>query len=719
MPRHLLHILLLLSASFMSDSALIAAETPGLSYPPAPRGDLVEDYHGTQVADPYRWLEDLDSVATRNWLAAQASLSDSYLAARSSRAALRERLAQLYDHEVFGTPFSAGGRTFYTHRRGLQNQPVLLMERTAGAPPSVALDANTLSADGSLAVVDHVVSPNGRLLAYGVSVSGSDWTDWRLRDLDTGLDLPDVLRHSKYYRPVFTRDSRGLYYGAFPAPAPGQELSAQDIDHAIWYHALGTPPQADVRLLQLAGHPDWQYEPALSEDGRWLVVAVGEGQVGDKNREELYALDLSTPGSAPIALASGFDAAYLVIGSHAGLLYLLSSLDAPNGRVIAVDLARPAREHWRTVVAESQDAIAFKAGQVALVHGRLVVNSLHHAASRLTVHSLDGRHHTPIALPGAGTVSELRAHATDTTLYYSHSSVIAPPTVYRYGFESGHSSLWREPSVAFDRNAYEQKQVFYKGRDGTRIPMLLAYRKGLKLDGRNPLLLYGYGGFAIPQLPAFVPARVAWLEMGGIYAIANIRGGGEYGEAWHRAGTLEHKQVVFDDFAAAAEWLIAEHYTSTPRLAIYGRSNGGLLIGASVTQRPELFGAAVAGVGVLDMLRFDRFGQGAGWSGDYGSPANPAQFAALYAYSPVHRVRPGTHYPATLIITGDHDTRVMPMHSFKFAAALQAAQAGPAPILLDLERSSGHGGGTTTSQAIEQNADIYAFLADALQLPTR
>jgi prolyl oligopeptidase len=297
--------------------------------------------------------------------------------------------------------------------------------------------------------------------------------------------------------------------------------------------------------------------------------------------------------------------------------------------------------------------------------------------------------------------------------------MISPPTVYRYAFDAGRSVPWREPAVAFDRSAYEQRQVFYKGRDGTRIPMLLACRKGLKLDGSNPVLLYGYGGFAIPQLPAFVPARLAWLEMGGVYAIANVRGGGEYGEAWHRAGTLGHKQVVFDDFAAAAEWLIARRYTSTPRLAIYGRSNGGLLIGASVTQRPELFGAAVVGVGVLDMLRFDRYGQGAGWIGDYGSPRDPAQFRALYAYSPVHRVLPGTHYPPTLIITGDHDTRVMPMHSFKFAAALQAAQAGPAPILLDLERSSGHAGGTTVGQAIEQNADIYAFLADALRLPAR
>jgi prolyl oligopeptidase len=704
-------------ATALLGTALPAAAAP-LVYPPAARGPVTDDYHGTLVADPYRWLEDLDAPATRAWVDAQRDLSERYLASLPGRRAIRDRLAAVYRFESIGTPFRAGGRLFYARANGDIGQPVLMMQEESAVAASVAVDPNVLSTDGHLAVIGYVASPDGRRIAYGVSIAGSDWTDWYVRDLATGLDLADVLRHTKYYRPVWTRDGTGLYYSAFPAPPAGEELTTPDRDNAVFLHRLGEPAERDARLLALPGHPDWQYQPALTDDGRWLVVTAGEGQVGDKNLENVYALDLERPDSTPVVIADGFDAAYLYVGSDAGAIYLLTSQGAPRGRIIAVDPARPARERWREVVAEGPDAIPFQGNSVAHVHQSLVVATLHDAASRLSIHRADGRR-TEITLPGSGTVTGVDGRAGDRDLFFTFSNLVTPPTVFRYTFDDDLLLVHSAPTVAFDARQFEQRQVFYTAQDGTRIPMLLAYRRGLKLDGRNPVLLYGYGGFANAVLPTFSPARIPWLELGGVYAIANIRGGGEYGEAWHRAGTLDRKQNVFDDFAAAAEWLVAKRYTRRAHLGIYGRSNGGLLIGASITQHPELYGAAVAGVGVLDMLRFDRYGQGAGWTGDYGSPQDPAQFRTLFGYSPVHRVRPGTRYPPTLIITGDHDTRVHPMHSFKFAAAMQAAQAGPAPVLLDLERASGHGGGTTNAQAVEQNADIYAFLAHALGMRAR
>jgi prolyl oligopeptidase len=690
----------------------MASAAGPLEYPPAPRGPVVDDYHGVRVADPYRWLEDLDSPQTRAWVEAEARLTDGYLAALPQREQLRTRIAQLYDYERFGIPFMAGGRYFYTSNTGHEDQSVLYTMRTLGERPKVALDPNTLTPAGI--VTAYVPSRDGRLLAYGVSVGGSDWTEWRIRDLTNHADLPDVLRFTKYYPPVFTHDGRGLYYSAFPAPQAGKELSTQDLDDAIWYHALGTPASADRRVLYESAHHDWQYEPHLSPDGRWLVVTAGEGEVGDKGREDVYLIDLRAGQPGVVPVARGFEAAFDYVGADGGRVYFLTTLDAPNGRVIAIDPENPARDNWRSVIAEGTDAIDLTGQSVTLVNHQLIVRSLHSAHSRVATYDLDGRPRREIELPGPGTAAGFEGHPDDRETFYSFTDLITPPTIYRYDLETGRSSLWRAPWVAFKPAQFEERQVFYPSKDGTRIPMLLAYRKGLKLDGNNPLLLYGYGGFGIPNLPTFNPARIAWLEMGGVYANANIRGGGEFGEAWHRQAIRTHKQVVFDDFIAAAEWLIAQHYTSRPKLAIYGRSNGGLLVGACLTQRPDLYGAAVPQVGVLDMLRFDKFGQGAGWEGDYGSPDDPADFKALYAYSPVHNVHLGTRYPATLVITGDHDTRVMPMHSFKFTAALQAAQAGSAPVLLEVERDSGHGGAETVTHAIALNADIYAFLAQNL-----
>jgi prolyl oligopeptidase len=683
-------------------------------YPPAVRGSTVDDYHGTSVPDPYRSMEELDSAATHAWVASESQLTDRYISALPGRERLRVRLAKLFNYERFGVPFQAHGRYFYTRNSGLQNQSVLYVTDAPAAPPRLALDPNLLSKDGSIGVSGYVASHDGRLLAYGISVSGSDWTDWHVRDLSTGRDLPDVIRNTKYYAPVFSRDDRGIYYSAFPAPAAGTELTAQDADDAIFFHALGTVAAVDRKVLQIAGHPDWQYEPHLSEDGRWLVVTAGEGEVGDKGLENVYLVDLAAAAQPVAAVVEGFAGAYVYVGSDAGRLYFLTTLDAPNGKVIVFDPRLPAGGPAVTVVTEGADAIDLTETSVTLVDHQLLVRAIHDAHSRVVAYDLDGKLRREIVLPGIGTAGGFDGRPSDQATFYEYTDLITPPSVYRYDLQSGQSTLFRAPKPGSDRHAFETRQVFYPGRDGTRIPMMLAYRKGLKLDGSNPVLLYGYGGFGIPLLPTFSPARIAWLELGGVYAIANIRGGGEYGEAWHRQANRAHKQVVFDDFIAAAEWLIAERYTVTAKLAIRGESNGGLLVGACVTQRPDLYAAAIAGFGVMDMLRFDRFGQGEGWTGEYGSPQNPLDFPALYAYSPLHHVRSGTRYPATLIITGDHDARVMPMHSFKFAAAMQAAQAGPEPVLLYIEKSSGHGGGSTVSQAIEQNADVYAFLADRL-----
>jgi prolyl oligopeptidase len=695
-----------------------AAPSLPIAYPDAPRGPVVEDFHGTKVADPYRWLEDLDAPATRAWVAREGALTQAYVGALRGRDALRARLGELYDFERFGLPFTAGQRYFYTHNTGLQDQGVLFKTEGLNGKPAVVLDPNTLSGDGSLAVTGYVASDDGRLLAYGVSVSGSDWTDWHVRDLASGHDLPDIIRYVKYYPPSFAKGGAGIYYSAFPAPPPGSELSARDLGNAVYYHAFGAPAASDRKLLGFAGHPDWQYEPTVSEDGRWLVITSGVGEVGDTGFNNLYVIDLASSANKPVTVAEGFHAAYIYVGTDAGRLYFLTTLDAPNGKVIAVD---PATAQVTTVIAEGPDAIelteAPSTPSVTLVDHQLIVQTLHDAHSRVLAYGVDGRLRHAVVLPGAGTVAGFAGHAGDKQAFYSFTNLVTPTTLYKLDLATGRSTPYHSPKVAFDNSAFEQRQVFYPGKDGTRIPMLLAYRKGLRLDGTNPVLLYGYGGFSIPILPEFNPATIAWLEMGGIYAIANIRGGGEYGEAWHLQGNRAHKQVVFDDFISAGEWLVRQHYTQSARLAIMGGSNGGLLVGACVTQRPDLYGAAIAMVGVMDMLRFDLFGQGAGWTGELGSPRDAADFPALYAYSPLHNVHVGTRYPATLVITGDHDTRVMPAHSFKFAAALQAAQAGSEPVLLYVEKSSGHGGGPTVSQAIEQGADVYAFLADRLSIP--
>ena len=709
--HHLAKVLIL---SALSARATAAGTESALRYPSARRDSVVEDHHGIRVRDPYRWLEALDSPETRSWVEAEAKLAEDYLSAIEVRARIKRRLTELADYEKFGLPFHEGARTFYTHNTGLQDQSVLFTKLGASGKPTVALDPNALSKDGSLAVVGYVPNRTGTLLAYGVSVAGSDWTEWRIRDLASGKDLPDVIRWTKYYSPIFSHDGKGLFYSAFPAPAAGKELETQDLDNALYFHVLGTAPSADRKLFQRADHRDWQYEPNLTRDGRWLVVAVGEGQVGDKGLENLYTIDLTSPAWTAQPLVEGFDAGYVYAGADSGRLYFATTLEAPRGRVIAFDPG--SREHalWKEVIPQGPDAIDMTSTNVTLVGHQLLVSTVHDAHSRVAVYGLDGRFRREVKLPGPGTAKGFEGHPEDRETFFQFTDAVTPPTIYRYDLASGTATIDRRPRAGFDPAQLETKQIFYPAKDGTKIPMTLAYKKGLELDGTHPTLLYGYGGFGISLLPSFSSHRIAWLEMGGIYAVANLRGGGEYGEEWHRQAIRTHRQVAFDDFVAAADWLVSQRYTSRAKLAIQGGSNGGLLVGACETQHPERFGAVVASVGVMDMLRFDQFGQGAGWAGDFGSPQNPEEFKALYAYSPYHNVSAGTRYPATLVITGDHDTRVMPAHSFKFAAAMQAAQAGPAPILLRVELLSGHGGGTTLTRSIDQNADIYAFLVRTL-----
>ena len=705
--------------SSAGSTALPAVASTRLTYPAAPPGGVTDERFGQAVADPYRSLEQIDAPATRAWVDAQSRLTQQVLAGFPGRTRLRERLTTLLDYQRLGVPFQADGHVFLTRNSGLQNQSPLYEMVGALMPDGAAhaklvFDPNLLSADGHLVVTGYVASRDGHRIAYGVSEGGSDWTDWHVRDLDLGRDLPDVLRHTKYYPPVVNRSGDGLYYSAFPAPAPGTELSAPDLGNALFFHPLGSAPGTDRPIPLPVGAPDWQYEPNLSSDGRWLVIRAGQGEVGDRGVENIYLLDLQRPQNGLQALAEGFSDAWQFIDADRGLLFFATNREAPRGRVVATDALHPDLIHARTIVAEQPDALDFTTRSVSLVAHQLVARSLHDAHSRVQRWSIAGALLGELTLPGPGTAEGFSGSPVDAGTCYTYQDAITPATVSCLSLPGGQVSVLEAPTLPFDAQALVTEQVFYPGRDGTPIPLLLAHRRDLKRDGNAPVLLYGYGGFAIPVLPAFNAARMAWLELGGVLAVANIRGGGEYGEAWHQAGIRARKQTGFDDFMAAGDWLVAQHYTRPARLAIEGGSNGGLLIGACVTQRPDLFGAAVAQVGVLDMLRFPLYGQGAGWEGDYGNPAVAEDFNVLRAYSPVHNVHAGTRYPATLIVTGDHDTRVMPMHSFKFAAALQAAQSGAAPVLLYVEQASGHGGGANVSQMIDQQADQFAFLAAAL-----
>jgi prolyl oligopeptidase len=735
----------------------IGAQTPSapLNYPAAAAGSQVDVYHGVSIADPYRWLEDTDSPATKAWVVAENRLTDSFMATIPERGAIKDKLTRLWNYARYSAPFKEGGRYFFFQNTGLQNQSVLYVQNSRSAPPRVLLDPNLLSSDGTVALSGQAASDDGRYLAYSLSTSGSDWQELHVRDVNTGRDLPDVLKWVKFSRISWTHDNRGFFYSRYDEPTAGNKMTNVNRNHKIYYHRIGRPQSRDELIYDRPDQPDWLFFGSVTDDGQYLIITVAQGT---DVRNRLYFIDLDNPGKPEITnpvvrLIDRFDAEYDFVGNRRTMFYVRTDRNAPKGRIVAISIDNPREERWNTIIAEGKDALvgATTAGE------DIVANYLRdaHSSIRFFSGSRDDRRdqrprqpppqRTPgsiyddtstapiitrgtqltgggftlraeLPLPGIGTVNQIQGRQGDDEMFYAFTSFLYPTTIFRYDLKSRRNEVFRAPKVAFNPSLYETRQVFYTSKDRTRVPMFITAKKGVQLDGNNPTLLYAYGGFNISSTPSFSSANAAWLEMGGIYVLANLRGGGEYGKAWHEGGMLANKQNVFDDFIAAAEHLIREKYTSTPKLAIRGGSNGGLLVGAVMTQRPELFGAALPEVGVMDMLRFQKFTIGWAWTSDYGSSDNADQFKYLRAYSPLHNIKPGTCYPPTLAFTADHDDRVVPGHTFKFIATLQAAQGCANPVLVRIETKAGHGAGKPTTKQIDEAADRFAFLVRELRM---
>ena len=686
-----------------------SAEKP--DYPVARKGTPADTFFGVEVADPYRWLEDSDSAETRAWIDAENTITFDYLSRIPERAAIKARLTTLWDYERFDTPSREGHWYIFARNSGLQPQAVIYKTTSLSAAPEVLIDPNTLSKDGTVALGAISFTDDGRYMAYSLAASGSDWIEWRVREVATGEDLPDLVKWSKFSGASWLKDGSGFFYSRYDEPK-GEALQALNKNQKVFFHTLGTTQDDDALVYERPDKPDWGFVAEVTDDGRFLLITQTEGT---DNRNRVFVRDLGKPASTIQPFLDAFDASYSVVGNDGETFYVLTNKNASRFRLVAITLQHPAEEAWKTPVPEAPGQAVLE--HAVIVDHRFVTRWMIDAHHTLRLYSLDGHAGAEVALPALGAVAGPTGRRSHKEMFYSFGSFLYPTTVYRYDFGTAKSEVFREPALAFDPSGYETVQVFYSSKDGTRIPMFLTCRKGLRRNGANPTLLYGYGGFNIPVMPAFSPAAAGWLELGGIYAVVNLRGGGEYGQAWYDAGRLQHKQNVFDDFIAAAEYLIREKCTSTPKLAIQGASNGGLLVGACLTQRPDLFGAALPSVGVMDMLRFDKFTIGWAWRSDYGEPdKNKADFDTVMAYSPLHTIEPGTTYPATLVTTADHDDRVVPAHSFKFTATLQAAQAGPAPILIRIETKAGHGAGKPTEKIIEERADMFGFLVRELRM---
>jgi len=673
----------------------------GLDYPDTKRIDHTDNYHGTEVADPYRWLEDLDSAETGAWIERQNKVTFGYLSDLPEREALRKRLTEVWNYERFTIPRERGGKVFYSRNDGLQNQNVVYVQDGLDGKPRVLLDPNTLSADGTTALMDLEVSHDARYAAYAISRGGSDWREIYVRDIASGKDTGDHLKWIKFSSITWDPESKGFYYSRYDAPSEGQELEGVNRFQKLYYHRLGTPQREDALVYERPDKESWGVISQLSEDKRFLILEIWQGT---SRQNALFYRDLKG-GDEVVTLLDDWDASYQLIGNVDETFYFFTDLDADRGKIIAVDLDKPERKDWRTVIPQSKATVE-SAGMIA---GGIVVTYMEHALNKVVYFDLDGKRKRTIELPGPGSVNGFEGERTDSETFFSFTNYTMPETIYRYDFDTDKATVFRKPELAIDTSAFTSEQVFYESKDGTKIPMTLSYKKGLVKDGTNPTLLYGYGGFNISLTPSFNVERAVWMERGGVFAVPNLRGGGEYGKEWHMAGTKERKQNVFDDFIAAAEWLIENKYTSSDHLAIMGGSNGGLLVGACMTQRPDLFSVALPLVGVLDMLRFHEFTIGWAWVSDYGSSDEPEGFEYLYKYSPLHNLKPGTEYPATLIMTSDHDDRVVPSHSFKFASALQHAHRGENPVLIRVETKAGHGAGTSTTKRIEGTADRMAF----------
>lgn len=685
--------------------ALLVMNAGAVEYPETRQVDQTDDYHGTQVADPYRWLEDdvRESEAVADWVTRQNQLSYGYLENLPEREPIRERLTELWNYERFGAPEKRGDNYFYFRNNGLQNQSVMYVQNGLDGEPRVLIDPNEWADDGTVALAQTEISPDGSMVAYGIQDGGSDWRTFRVLNVATGEPLDDELKWLKFTNVSWTRDNQGFYYARYPAPDEDEQFQSLNKDMKVYYHKIGTDQSADRLVFATPDHPEWGFAPQVTEDGRYLLITVWKGT---DDRYQLAWLDLNDPEAEVNMLIEGFDHDYTLVGSDESILYFRTSNDAPKGRVIAIDLTRPDPAHWREVIPESADVLT----SAGLIGGKIVAHYLKDARSLVRIYDTTKGLERDLSLPGIGRAQGFSGSEDDPETFYLFSSLNQPPTVYRYDVVSGEQSAWKTSEVAFNPDDFVVRQVFYQSKDGTRVPMLIGHRKGIALDGSNPTLLYGYGGFNISVTPTYSTIKLAWMDMGGVFAQANLRGGGEYGEAWHKAGTKGQKQNVFDDFIAAAEYLVTEKYTSPEHLAIYGRSNGGLLVGATLNQRPDLFAAALPAVGVMDMLRFDQFTAGRFWVDDYGSSSNPEEFEALYAYSPYHNIE-ATAYPPTLVTTADTDDRVVPGHSFKYAARLQEHQQGEAPVLIRIETRAGHGSGKPTEMQIAEYADMWAFIA--------
>jgi len=679
--------------------------------PKARTVDTVTNYFGTEVRDPYRWLESTDSPETKAWVDSENCVTFHYLASIPQRAWIRERLTKLWNYERYGVPSREGGKYIYSRNDGLQNQSVMYWQPRLDAAPRVLIDPNALSRDGTVALSTWDVSHDGRYFGYGTAAAGSDWNEFHVRSFATGRDLPDHLKWIKFSGLSWTHDNRGFFYSRYPQPA-GNVLRAVVKNQKLYYHRLGTPQSADRLVYERPDQPDWGLGGRVTEDGRYLIIHVS---FGTDSRNRVYYMDLGSARhprvhGTVVRLLDDFDATYDFVGNLGPVFYFRTNLGAPRAKLIAIDTRHPERSAWREIVPQGADVLE----RIALIGGRFVANYMHDAHSVLEVYDTAGAKVADIALPTLGAVGGISGRADSPEMFYDFTSFLYPTTIFRYDVATGQGAVWKAPHLAFDASRYETQQVFYSSKDGTRVPMFLTYRKGIARDSSNPVYLTAYGGFDINTLPSFSVVNAVWLEMGGVLAVPNLRGGGEYGEEWHEAGMHEKKQNVFDDFVAAAEYLIREGWTRTPKLAIGGASNGGLLIGAVEDQRPDLFGATLPAVGVMDMLRFQKFTIGWAWVTEYGSSDSASQFPYLYRYSPLQNIRPGVHYPPTLVTTADHDDRVVPGHSFKYAATLQADQGGPAPILIRVETRAGHGGGMPTDKQIELSADRWAFLAKNL-----
>ena len=689
------------SLALLLAAACTATMAQPLTYPPTRKVDQVDDYFGTKVADPYRWLEDDNAAETKAWVESENKVTESVLDRIPFRAEVRQRVRALANYRKYSAPFRKNGKVYFFLNDGLQNQSVLYVQDGLDGTPKVLLDPNTFSPDGTVRLASFTMSKDGRYAAYArTAIPGSDWEDVYVMDMASGRTLPEVLHWIKFSTPAWHGD--GFYYSRFPTPAKGAELTVRTENETVLFHRVGTTQDADRPVASNPAHPGWFIDVATTQDERFAVLTQSDP---GKRGNDLAVMDLSKGENRfrPVVPEIGEDR-YDVVDNVGDRLLVLTNHGAPNSRLMRVDPAKPA-EPWDTVIAERPDLLE----SVSSVGGKLFARYLKDVASEVEVSALDGSHAATIALPGPGSAVGFGGEHGDTDVFYVYTSMDQPPSIFRYDIAAAKSTLFRAPEIpGFDAGRYESHQVFFKSRDGTRVPMFLVYRKGLKLDGRNPTILYGYGGFNISLAPYFSAARVAWLEQGGVFAMANLRGGGEYGEAWHEAGMRLNKQNVFDDCIAAAEYLIAQGYTTPGRLALQGGSNGGLLVGAVLNQRPELFKVALPEVGVMDMLRFQKFSVGAAWVSDYGSSDDETQFRTLFKYSPLQNIQAGRNYPAILVTTSDHDDRVVPAHSFKYIATMQDKAPGGAPKLIRIATNSGHGASNLT-KALDETADAYAF----------